>query len=264
MNNYDHTMLLRAAEHAALEAGSILREGFGKPLETRSKEGMHNLVTQFDLRAEECIVTALHKHTPDAAIMAEESGITTGSDDLQWVIDPLDGTVNFAHGIPIFCVSIAAVLHGSIQCGVIYNPLTQELFTAVRSGGAWLNGQRLHVSATPALSDAILVTGFPYNVADNPLRCIDQFAAVVGKGLPVRRLGSAALDLAYTAAGRFDAYWESILQPWDMAAGVLLVQEAGGHVSRYLNAPFELTTGSIIASNGLIHGELSELLELRS
>lgn len=264
MSHYDHTMLLRAAEHAALEAGSILRDGFGKPLETRSKEGMHNLVTQFDIRAEQCIVHALRSHTPDAAIMAEESGITTGTDDLQWVIDPLDGTVNFAHGIPIFCVSIAAVLHGILQCGVIYNPLTQELFTAVRNGGAWLNGQRLQVSATESLNDAILVTGFPYNVAQNPLRCIDQFAAVVSKGLPVRRLGSAALDLAYTAAGRFDAFWESILQPWDMAAGVLLVQEAGGCVTQYHNAPFELTTGSIIASNGLIHAELSELLELRS
>jgi myo-inositol-1(or 4)-monophosphatase len=225
---------------------------------------MHNLVTEFDIRAEECIVTTLRKHTPNATIMAEESGLSTGSDGLQWVIDPLDGTVNFAHGIPIFCVSIAAVLHGSIQCGVIYNPLTQELFTAVHNGGAWLNGKQLHVSATSALSDAILVTGFPYNVAQNPLRCIDQFAAVVGKGLPVRRLGSAALDLAYTAAGRFDAFWESILQPWDMAAGVLLVQEAGGHVTQYFNAPFELTTGSIIASNGHIHQELSELLELRS
>ena len=264
MSHYDHTMLLRAAEHAALEAGSILRDGFGKPLETRSKEGMHNLVTQFDIRAEQCIVRALRSHTPDAAIMAEESGITTGTDDLLWVIDPLDGTVNFAHGIPIFCVSIAAVLHGILQCGVIYNPLTQELFTAVRNGGAWLNGQRLQVSATESLNDAILVTGFPYNVAQNPLRCIDQFAAVVSKGLPVRRLGSAALDLAYTAAGRFDAFWESILQPWDMAAGVLLVQEAGGCVTQYHNAPFELTTGSIIASNGLIHAELSELLELRS
>lgn len=263
MNHFDSTLLLQAAEDAARLAGAILHEGFGKPLETRSKEGMHNLVTQYDLLAEESIVQSLQKSTPEATIMAEESGLTAGHQDLMWVIDPLDGTVNFAHGIPIFCVSIAAVVQGVIQCGVIYNPLTNECFTATHGGGAYLNGRPLRVSDTAHLRDAILVTGFPYNVADNPLRCIDQFSAVVGKGLPVRRLGSAALDLAYTAAGRFDAFWESILQPWDMAAGVLLVQEAGGCVTHYCQAPFILTTGSIIASNGHVHAELSELLELQ-
>lgn len=263
MNTYEISVLLQAAESAARCAGDILRDGFGKPLDTRSKEGMHNLVTQFDLLAEEAIVECLRRATPDASIMAEESGSNKGASDLTWVIDPLDGTVNFAHKIPIFCVSIAAVRNEEIVCGVIYNPLTDECFTAARGQGAHLNGNALCVSETTMLQDAILVTGFPYNVAENPLRCIDQFAAVVGKGLPVRRLGSAALDLAYTAAGRFDAFWESILQPWDMAAGVLLVQEAGGLVTRYGGADFELSTGSVIASNGRIHNELTQLLELR-
>lgn len=263
MNNYHNSILLQAAESAARCAGDILRDGFGQPLDTRSKEGMHNLVTQFDLLAEEAIVECLRRATPDASIMAEESGSNKGSSDLTWVIDPLDGTVNFAHKIPIFCVSIAAVRNGEILCGVVYNPLTDECFTAARGQGSHLNGIALCVSETTMLQDAILVTGFPYNVAENPLRCIDQFAAVVGKGLPVRRLGSAALDLAYTAAGRFDAFWESILQPWDMAAGVLLVQEAGGLVTHYGGADFELSTGSVIASNGRIHDELTQLLELR-
>lgn len=136
------------------------------------------------------------------------------------------------------------------------------MFSARNMGGAFLNGNALRVSSVQHLHDAILVTGFPYNVSENPLRCIDQFSAVVGKGLPVRRLGSAALDLAYTAAGRFDGFWESILQPWDMAAGVLLVQESGGRVTHYGSAPFTLSRNSLIATNGNIHDELSNLLEL--
>ncbi|MFN4985168.1 MAG: inositol monophosphatase family protein [Ignavibacteria bacterium] len=254
--------LLQHAEDAARIAGAILREGFGKPLLAESKEGMHNLVTEYDLRAETAILDHLRARTPGASFMAEESGHELNDNSLIWVIDPLDGTVNFAHGIPIFCVSIAAVLHDAIVCGAIYNPLTDEMFSARNMGGAFLNGNALRVSSVQHLHDAILVTGFPYNVSENPLRCIDQFSAVVGKGLPVRRLGSAALDLAYTAAGRFDGFWESILQPWDMAAGVLLVQESGGRVTHYGSAPFTLSRNSLIATNGNIHDELSNLLEL--
>lgn len=237
-------------------------DGFGQPFTISSKEGIHNLVTEYDTRSEEAIIEFLLRVTPSSTILAEESGQQDGSSELQWIIDPLDGTVNFAHGIPIFCVSIAAILHGVLVCGVVYNPVSDELFTATLGGGAHLNGTPLRVSRTPLLKDAILVTGFPYNVAENPLRCIDQFAAVVGKGLPVRRLGSAALDLAYTAAGRFDGFWESILQPWDMAAGALLVTEAGGQITHYRNVPFTISINSIIATNGFIHDELSRLLEL--
>lgn len=256
-----HKLLDHAIEASRI-AGAILMEGFGKPLSIQSKEGIHNLVTEYDTRSEAAIIEYFHRVTPGATVLAEESGQQLGDNELAWIIDPLDGTVNFAHGIPIFCVSIAATFRGEIVCGVVYNPVSNELFTATLGGGAFLGSVPLHVSNTTSLMDAILVTGFPYNVVENPLRCIDQFTAVVRKGLPVRRLGSAALDLAYTAAGRFDAYWESILQPWDMAAGVLLVTEAGGRITRYHNAPFVLSAGSIIASNNLVHEELASLLEL--
>ncbi|RPI66697.1 MAG: inositol monophosphatase, partial [Ignavibacteriae bacterium] len=162
--------------------------------------------------------------------------------------------------IPIFCTSIGAVVNGTTMLGVIHHPLLDETFTAIRGAGAMLNGKPIRVSTTSELSRSILVTGFPYNVDTNPEACIDQFAAIVGRGLPVRRLGSAALDLAYTAAGRFDAFWEVHLNAWDMAAGALLVEEAGGRVTHYHQRPFTLGHDSIIATNGLIHTELAEAL----
>lgn len=260
MTNSD---LLRVAVEAALSAGAILRDGFGSAVTARSKEGRHNLVTEYDVRSEDLILSALRAATPEARFLAEESGASgdaTSTSDLMWVVDPLDGTVNFAHGIPIFCVSIAAVRNNAIVCGVIHHPLLGETFTATLGGGAFLNETRLHVSGTEHLADAILVTGFPYNVHENPGGCLDQFRSIVGRGLPVRRLGSAALDLAYTAAGRFDAFWEVSLHAWDMAAGVLLVTEAGGRVSHYDNRPFRLGHDSIIASNGHIHDALTNAL----
>ncbi|MBL0322684.1 MAG: inositol monophosphatase [Ignavibacteria bacterium] len=256
----DASQLLRSAVDAAHAAGEILREGFGTAVTSRSKEGRHNLVTEFDLRCEDTIIAMLRSATPTASFLAEESGGSDNDDSLTWVIDPLDGTVNFAHGIPIFCVSIAATVNGVPVCGVIHNPLLNETFTAISGGGAFLNGAKLQVSPTATLNDAILVTGFPYNVDENPQHCIEQFSAIVSKGLPVRRLGSAALDLAYTAAGRFDGFWEVALHAWDMAAGVLLVQEAGGTVTHYEGRPFRLGHDSIIATNGLIHGELVNIL----
>lgn len=227
-----------------------------------SKEGRHNLVTEFDHRSERCIIDILRTHTPEACFLAEESGHHHGPDELLWVIDPLDGTVNFAHGIPIFCVSIAAVLHGRIICGVIHQPLLGETFTAVAGVGATCNGRTMSVTSTHDLAGSILVTGFPYNVEENPGGCIEQFASIVGRGLPVRRLGSAALDLAYVADGRFDGFWEVALSPWDMAAGVLMVQEAGGTVTHYNGRPFALNSDSIIATNGHIHDELTRALEI--
>lgn len=254
--------LLRSAIEAAHAAGEILRSGFGSPVESRSKEGLHNLVTEYDLRCEEKIISILREATPHASILAEESGLSDTHDELTWIIDPLDGTVNFAHGIPIFSVSIAAAIGGVPICGVVYHPLLQETFTAIVGEGAFLNGQPLSVSKTLTLDDSILVTGFPYNVNENPQHCIDQFSKVVGRGLPIRRLGSAALDLAYTASGRFDGYWEVSLHSWDMAAGVLLVQEAGGRVSHYDDRAFRIGHDSIVATNGHIHGELVEFLRV--
>lgn len=257
-------LLLLAALEAAGQAGDILRSGFGSTHRAESKEGRHNLVTEFDHRSERCIIDVLRAHTPHAGFLAEESGRHHGPDELLWVIDPLDGTVNFAHGIPIFCVSIAAVLNGRILCGVIHQPLLHETFTAVADEGAFCNGRPMHVSSTSKLDSSILVTGFPYNVDINPGGCIDQFASVVGRGLPVRRLGSAALDLAYVADGRFDGYWEVALSPWDMAAGVLMVQEAAGTVTHYGGRRFTLGADSIIATNGQIHAELVSALEVQA
>lgn len=255
--------VLSAAVEAALEAGALLRTGFGHSMQVERKEGRHNLVTNYDRRAEQLIVERLRGRFPQSRFWAEEGGRSEGEqrEGLWWIVDPLDGTVNFVHGIPIFCVSIAALWEGELVCGVIYQPMLGELFTALRGEGAWLNGVRLRVSATAVLEDAILVTGFPYNVADNPGNCIEHFARFLRLGLPIRRLGSAALDLAYVAAGRFDGFWEVSLNPWDVAAGILMVQEAGGRVTHYDGAPHRLEVrSSIVASNGWIHEQMLAVL----
>ncbi len=255
-----HSLLLEAALHAATEAGAILERGFGTSFDIASKEGRHNLVTEFDLASENCIINVLQSYTPTATILTEESGEHAGSGEVTWVIDPLDGTVNFAHNIPIFCVSIAAVIDGTVVAGVIHHPLQNETFSAIAGGGAFLNGEPIHVSRTSQLRDAILVTGFPYNVHENPGKCISTFGDILSLGIPIRRLGSAALDLAYVAAGRFDGYWEVELQPWDMAAGALCVLEAGGMLSHYGHRPFTLGRDSILASNGRIHEQLATIV----
>ncbi len=258
----DYLSLLQLAEQTALSAGAILREGFGGSFSIANKEGRHNLVTEYDHRSEDCIISAIHSQYPEHSFLAEESG-ASGNEaiSVRWIIDPLDGTVNFAHSIPLFCVSIAAEIAGEIVCGVIYQPLLNELFSAVKGGGAFLNGNRIYVSSKMNLEDAILVTGFPYNVSDNPNNCIDHFSAFLRLGVPIRRLGSAALDLAYTAAGRFDGFWEARLNPWDLAAGMLLVSESGGIISDYHNNPYHFGTEHIVASNGLIHDEMLTVIK---
>jgi len=255
--------LLPSVIDIAHRAGALLRTGFGGVIDSTAKEGRHNLVTEYDLAVERLLYEALQEIAPGSAFLGEEGGLHAGTSEVEWIVDPLDGTVNFAHGIPIFCVSIAARIQGEMALGVIHQPLLDETFAATRGGGAHLNGVPIRVSDTPQLSDSILVTGFPYNVHTNPQGCIDQFAKVVRTGLPIRRLGSAALDLAYIAAGRFDGYWEVELQPWDMAAGSLLVQEAGGHVTHYGGRPLVIGPDSIVASNGKIHSDLVQLLELQ-
>lgn len=252
--------LLHSAVEAARKAGAILKSGFGTVIDARYKSGSHNIVTDFDTLCESEIKRILLSSVPNSSFLGEETGQTTNTGEVSWVVDPLDGTVNFAHGIPIFSVSIAAQVNGILAAGVIFQPLLDELFTCVRGGGSFLNGRPIYVSKTQSLQKSMLVTGFPYTVELNPNGCIEQFTAMVGRGLPIRRLGSAALDLAYTAAGRFDGYWEVSLQPWDMAAGVLLVTEAGGTVSHYRGATFALSENSIVASNGIIHDELLQAL----
>lgn len=253
--------LTSSVEAIIKKAGKILSDGFGTAFSVRNKQGVHNLVTEYDVRVEEFLFTELSNLVPGSGFIGEEGSGSNARNSCTWVVDPLDGTVNFAHGIPIFCVSIAAVIDGHISLGVIHQPIVHELFTAVRGKGAKLNGTPIRVSDTPTLRESMLVTGFPYNVADDPLNCIEQLSAVLRMGIPIRRLGSAALDLAYTAAGRFDGFWEARLNTWDMAAGVLLVREAGGTVTHYDGIPFVLSDNSIVATNGHIHAALIEHLQ---
>ncbi len=253
--------LTRAARDAALLAGDILLQGFGSRFKISSKEGRHNLVTEYDIKAEQAIIAHLTSAAAGSCFLAEESGTTGTTNELLWIIDPLDGTVNFAHNIPFFSVSIALEEKGEILSGVIYHPVSQELFIAEKGKGAFLNGKRIQVSSTPSLAQSILATGFPYNLADNPFHCIEHFIDIVKLGIPIRRLGSAALDLAYTAAGRFDGFFEAGLSPWDCAAGVLLIQEAGGQVSHWNEKPFSIHSRQpILATNGLIHPQTASIL----
>jgi myo-inositol-1(or 4)-monophosphatase len=257
--------LTAAAIDAALEAGKILREGFGSHFKIFSKEGKHNLVTEYDYKAEKRIIEILKAAAPESHFLAEESGATGNKNELLWIIDPLDGTVNFAHQIPVFSVSIALERQSEVVCGVIYQPLLNELFVAEKGKGAFLNDRAIEVSAVSQVEKAILATGFPYNLSENPHHCIEHFIDILKLGIPIRRLGSAAIDLAYTAAGRFEAFFEVGLSPWDSAAGVLLIEEAGGKVTHWDKRPYALHKREpILASNGKIHEPLVNILARRN
>jgi myo-inositol-1(or 4)-monophosphatase len=257
-----YSELTQCAIDAARKAGKVLKQGYGTAFKISNKVGKNNLVTEYDHAAEKIIIDMIRERFPEHRILAEESGYSGNEDQHQilWVIDPLDGTVNFAHAIPIFSVSIAAVKNGEILCGVVYHPILDELFVAELGKGATMNGEKISVSKTENFDNAMLVTGFPYNVNQNPCGCIDHFVEIIKKGISIRRLGSAALDLAYVAAGRFDGFWEVNLNPWDVAAGVLLVREAGGRVTQYNNVDYWIDNQSILSSNGNIHEDISKVL----
>jgi len=252
---------LNTAIAIAGEAGDIVRQGFGK-VQRLDFKGAVNPVTETDTAAEILILSRLRAAFPDHAILGEETG---GSPwDVPgpiWLVDPLDGTNNFAHGFPHFCVSIGMMIGGELQVGVVYDPLRDELFAAQCGAGATLNDHPIHVTSVARLADAFLATGFGYNrriAADNNTRRLDHF---LRRSQGVRRAGSAALDMAYVACGRFDGYWESHLSPWDLAAGVLLVQEAEGRCSDYTGGTAQLYSGcEVLVSNGLIHTEMLRVL----
>jgi myo-inositol-1(or 4)-monophosphatase len=254
--------LLDLSVYAAIKSGDILKEGFGTNYSIHSKEGRHNIVTDFDIKSEQYLIEFLKKEVPQSDFLAEESGDSNsiGGQSIKWVIDPLDGTVNFAHNIPIFSISIAALINNEISVGVIYNPMNGELFKAMKGNGAYFKNDKIQVSKTQLLLDSFLVTGFPYRAGAANNKSAALFIKVVQNGIPIRRLGSAALDLAYVAAGRFDGFWEMELHPWDIAAGILLVQEAGGSVSQFDGSPYNLGDETILATNGLIHREVSNFL----
>lgn len=247
---------------AAYKAGEQLRQGFGTSFNIVSKAGKNNLVTEYDHIAEDIIIGMIKEKYPDHEFLAEESGKTgiSATDNVRWLIDPLDGTVNFAHNIPIFSISIAAEYRGEVVAGVVYQPILDEMFLAVKGMGASLNGKPIRVSENDDFFKSMLVTGFPYNVDKDPLNCVEQFVAIIQAGIPVRRLGSAALDLAYVACGRFDGFWEIDLYPWDVAAGSVLVTEAGGKVTQYNQEPYKFTDRSILATNNSIHESISQVL----
>jgi len=255
--------LKRAAEESAKLGGCILLEGYSKSLKINSKSGINDLVTEYDIKAENEIINFLSKAFPNSMFLCEESGKSSQTtSSLRWIIDPLDGTVNYAHKVPIFSVSIAAELDGEIVVGAIYQPIIREFFIASKGGGSYMNGAKIEVSKCDKIKRSYLVTGFPYDIANNPdaQNCIELFVDIVQMGIPVRRLGSAALDLAYVASGRFDGFWEIDLNPWDVAAGILLVKEAGGIVSNFDRSEYILGNRTLLASNGLIHNEAAELI----
>ena len=207
------------------------------------------------------IIEIIKRHFPDHDILAEESGLNEGrSSAYRWVIDPLDGTTNFTHGFPVFCVSIGLEVEREIVLGVIYDPNFDELFTAEKGKGAFLNGNRLHASSVNELCRSMLVTGFPYNINRNPDYAIERFVQFLLESQAVRRMGSAAIDLAYVAAGRYEGFWEVELHPWDMAAGKLLVEEAGGTITDFNGQPFSIYQKQILASNGKVHQQMEEAL----
>jgi myo-inositol-1(or 4)-monophosphatase len=253
---------LKAIE-AALHAGSLLKRGFGTHFSVSSKSVKMDLVTEYDRLSEDCIIKQLRSHFPSSGFLAEESGRQDQKNaSLLWIIDPLDGTVNFAHQIPVFAISIAAQKEGQTVCGIIYQPMTTELFVAEKGRGAYLNGEKIHVSKTSSIDEVFLASGFPYTLKENPMHCIERFNDMLHLGIPIRRLGAAAVDLAYTAAGRFDGFFEVDLAPWDCAAANLLIEEAGGTVSSWSGKKYDLFAKEpIVASNGLIHSFLVDILK---
>jgi myo-inositol-1(or 4)-monophosphatase len=246
----DH--IKRTAIAAAYQGAEALRARFGKLTEIR-KKGAIDLVTEADTASEGAIIQTLRQAFPEHAVMAEESGETAGDRDCLWIIDPLDGTTNFAHQIALFAVSIAFAHQGRLALGVVLNPLSGELFSAIEGQGASLNGRPIRVSPVSALRESLLVTGFPYNLAETMPALMGRFARCLEASQGVRRLGAAALDLCYVADGRFEAFWEENLKPWDTAAGVVIVREAGGVVTDFSNRPFTPQYPEILASNGRVH-----------
>ena len=257
MSNWQQ--FLDIAVDAARIAGRFQQYRFSSFMNVTLK-GDKNLVTEVDQESERLIVGHLLGSFPDHGIVAEEGEYPQGDAPLRWIIDPLDGTTNYAHGFPWFCVSIGLESAGELVAGVIYNPMHDELFTATKGGGAFRNGQRLHVSTRSPLHNTLLGTGFPYDCASDPVNNFDNFIAFQKAARGIRRAGAAALDLAYVAAGRLDGFWELKLKPWDVAAGTVLVREAGGTVTTFDGTDYDMFNHRIVASNGLIHEEMLAML----
>lgn len=244
----------KVAIKAALESGLFIRKSVGKICKI-SYKGRDNIVTDVDKKAEDLIIKKIRRFFPDHSILSEEGKPIEGSSGYRWIIDPLDGTTNFAHAFPFFCVSIALERQGRIIIGAVYDPVREELFYAEEAKGAFLNDKRISVSKVRRLSDSFLATGFSYGITRKD-KNIENFRNLLVKSLAVRRAGSAALDLSYVACGRFDGFWEMNLHPWDSAAGMLIVEEAGGRVTRFNGSKYTPYNNDILATNRLIHRQI--------
>lgn len=249
-------MLIETLINATEAGGRVLESFFTKDLMISNKEGINNLVTEADHASEKAILETIQEQFPDHYILSEEAGAIATNSEYKWIIDPIDGTVNFAHGIPICCVSIGVEQQGEMILAAVYNPLLKEFYFAEKGKGATLNGAVIKVSKHAEVMQACLVTGFPYTYLDMPNGPLQTFERFIRKGVPVRRLGSAAMDLCWVAAGRFDGFYEHKLQAWDSAAGFLIVEEAGGKVTDYTGMYYSPYQPQILATNGKIHEEM--------
>ncbi len=254
--------VLTDLERMARQAGSILSQGYEQDIQV-SYKGEIDLVTEFDHRSEKYLLGEIAQHFPSHSILAEETGNIAGSDEHLWIIDPLDGTVNYAHGVPFFSVAIAYAYRGELTLGAVYDPSRNELFLAEKGRGAWLNGRPIRVKQVSELARSLLVTGFPYDMWTTQQHNLDNFSKLARMSQGVRRLGSAALDLCYIGAGRFDGYWELSLKAWDLSAGGLVAMEAGAKVTdvrgqvNFLKPPL-----SVVAANPILHGKILQELNV--
>jgi myo-inositol-1(or 4)-monophosphatase len=257
----DWDAYVKAASEAAKKAGQMMRASIDKSREI-SYKGAVDLVTDHDRKSQQMIFNHLSSLYPKHDFLAEEDLCEDRGADFRWIIDPIDGTTNYAHRFPFFCVSIALEWRGRIVLGVILDPMGEEMFTAAVGKGAWCNGKRIHVSSVNDLNKSLLATGFPYDLRESRVNNLDHFAHFAVRAQAIRRCGSAALDLCYVACGRFDGFWEMKLSPWDMAAGAIIVQEAGGRVSDFDDNEYNPYGKEIVASNVQIHRQILDVLRL--
>lgn len=258
----DMDLIKRTGIKAVFESGKILKFYFGNIFDIR-KKGAVDLVTEADTASEKKIIGIIRETFPGDSILAEESGLDQEDEDHQWIIDPLDGTINFAHQVPIFSISIAYAFEGVPVMGIVLNPVTGELFSAVAGKGAFLNNRPIQVSSTRIMQESLLATGFPYDLLSIFDTITERFENCLRAAQGVRRLGSAAIDICALACGRYDGFWEQNLHPWDTAAAMLIASEAGAVVTDFANKPFSIEKKEILATNGNIHAEMISLLALR-
>jgi myo-inositol-1(or 4)-monophosphatase len=247
-------------EEAADESAKILLENFDTDFKIGRKKDYTDLVTEIDKKSEAKIIEVIHSRFPEHNVLSEEIGNLNMKSDYVWIVDPIDGTVNYAHAVPVFCISIALEVRKEVKLGMVYNPVSGERFFSESGKGAYLGEKKISVSNISSLRDGLIVTGFPYGAKNNMDHCIDHFNNFIKFGLPIRRLGSAALDMCYVAAGRFEGFWEVSLNPWDVAAGYLILKEAGGKITDFTGNRYSIYNKQLLATNGKVHDEMTCVL----